>query len=93
MEENLPLVYKKVENEQGNYIGQDGKRYEIQTCHITESKEQVQVGTTTETDEEGNEIEVTVYESRVVINKGWTAFESEEEAAAAWDLTPVDEEE
>ena len=26
------------------------------------------------------------------VPEGWTAFENEEEAAAAWDLTPIDEE-
>ena len=26
------------------------------------------------------------------VPEGWTAFESEEEAAAAWDLTPIEEE-
>lgn len=90
--EELPLVYKKQENEQGNYIGKDGKRYEILTCHHTESREQVQVGTTTETDKEGNEIEVPVYESRVVINKGWDSFNSLEEAAETYGLTKIEEE-
>ena len=88
--EELPLVYKKQENEKGNYIGKDGKRYEILTCHITESKEQVQVGTKTETDEQGNEIEVPVYEMRVVINKGWDSFNSLEEAEEAYGLTKIE---
>ena len=91
--EELPLVYKKQENEEGKYIGQDGKHYDILTCHITESKEQVQVGSTTETDEEGNEIEVPVYESQVVINKGWDSFNSLEEAEEAYGLTEVEDEE
>lgn len=88
--EELPLVYKKQENEQGNYIGKDGKRYEILTCHITESMEQVQVGTTTETDEEGNEIEVPIYESRVVINKGWDKFDSLEDAVIFYNLEEIE---
>jgi hypothetical protein len=87
-----PIVYMKVENEEGAYIDKDGKRYDILTCHHTESKEQVQVGTKIEIID-GQEVEVPIYEMQVVINKGWTAFESEEEAAAAWNLTPVDEEE
>ena len=90
--EELPLVYKKQENEEGKYIGKDGKRYEILTCHITESKEQVQVGTTTETDEEGNEIEVPVYESRVVINKGWDKFDSLEDAVIFYNLEEIENE-
>lgn len=31
-------------------------------------------------------------ESFEEVPEGWTAFESEEEAAAAWDLTPIEEE-
>ena len=80
MEELEPIVYKKQENEEGNYIGKDGKRYDILTCRHTESKEQVQVGTRIETDEEENEIEVPIYEMKVFINKGWDKFETLEEA-------------
>jgi len=85
-----PIVYMKQENPEGQYIGQDGKRYDILTCHHTESKEQVQVGTTTETDEEGNEIEVPVYESRVVINKGWDKFDSLEDAVIFYNLEEIE---
>jgi hypothetical protein len=79
-----PIVYMKQQNPEGLYIDKDGIRYDILTCHHTESKEQVQVGTTTETDKEGNEIEVPVFESRVVINKGWDSFNSLEEAAETY---------
>lgn len=85
-----PIVYKKVESENGAYIGKDDKRYDILTCHHTESREQVQVGTTVEEDEEGNLIEVPVYQSQVVINKGWDNFESIEEAAAFYGLTKIE---
>lgn len=88
-----PIVYKKVESEEGPYQDKDGKRYDILTCRHTESREYVQVGTTTETDEEGNEIEVPVYESRVVINKGWDSFETLEDAEKAYGLTEVEDEE
>lgn len=27
------MVYKKIQNEEGNYIGQDGKRYDILEAH------------------------------------------------------------
>lgn len=81
-----PIVYQKQPNEEGRYIDKDGSRFDILTCHHTESREQVQVGTTTETDEEGNEIEVPVYESRVVINKGWDSFDSLEQAMEAYGL-------
>ena len=72
-------------DEEGNKIViKDDTRYDIISCERTESMEQVQVGTTTETDEEGNEIEVPVYESRVVINKGWDSFDSLEQAMEAY---------
>ena len=87
-----PIVYMKQANEQGAYQDKDGNRYDILTCRHTESREQVQVGTTTETDEEGNGIEVPVYESQVVINKGWDSFDSLEEAEEAYGLTKVEEE-
>lgn len=85
--QDMPDVYKKVVNEDGPYQDKEGNRFEIQTCKITESKEQVQVGTTTELDEEGNEIEVPIYEMQVVINKGWDSFDSLEQAVEAYGLT------
>lgn len=84
-----PIVYQKVESETGAYLGTDGKRYDILTCHHTESKEKVQVGTTVEEDEEGNLIEVPVYQSQVVINNGWDSFDSLEEAETAYGLTKI----
>lgn len=86
----LPDVYKKQANPDGAYVDKEGNRYDILTCKITESKEQVQVGTTTETDEEGNEIEVPVYESRVVINKGWDKFDSLEDAVIFYNLEEIE---
>ena len=80
------MVYQKQLNEEGAYIGQDGKRYEILSCNITESKEWVQVGTDTQ-EIEGELVEVPIMESRVVINKGWDEYESEEAAAAGYGLT------
>ena len=77
------MVYQKQLNEQGPYIGQDGKRYEILSCHVTESKEWVQTGTDTEVIE-GETVEVPVMESRVVINKGWDEYENEEAAASGY---------
>ena len=83
-----PIVYKKVESENGAYQDKDGKRYDILTCRHTESRERVQVGTTVEEDEAGNLVEVPVYQSQVVINKGWDNFESLEEAIKAYGLIP-----
>lgn len=80
------MVYQKQLNEEGPYIGQDGKRYEILSCNITESKEWVQVGSDTQ-EIEGEIVEVPVMEYQVVINKGWDAFESLEAAATAYGLT------
>ncbi len=74
------MVYQKQLNEEGNYIGQDGKRYEILSCNVTESKEWYETG---EVDQDGNP----VMAQRVVINKGWDAYESIEAAAAAYGLT------
>ena len=87
-----PTVYMKQANDDGVYIDNEGNRYDILTCHHTESKEQVQVGTTTELDEEGNEIEVPGYKMQVVINKGWDSFNSLEEAEEAYGLERVEEE-
>jgi len=80
------MVFKKQLNEAGNYIGQDGKRYEILSCNVTESLEYVQTGTDTQVID-GEVVEIPVMEQQVVINKGWDAFESEEAAAAAYGLT------
>ncbi len=74
------MVYQKQLNEKGNYIGQDGKRYEILSCNVTESKEWYDTG---EVDQDGNP----VMAQRVVINKGWDAYESIEAAAEAYGLT------
>lgn len=87
-----PIVYKKVESEDGQYQDKDGKRYDILTCHHTESREQVQVGTTVEEDEEGNLIEVPVYQGQVVINKGWDNFSSLEEAEKEYELIKLKKE-
>ncbi len=73
------MVFQKQINEEGKYIGQDGKRYEILSCQRTESMESYDTG---EVDAEGNPIMA----QRVVINKGWDEFESEQAAAAAYGL-------
>lgn len=74
------MVYQKQLNEEGNYIGQDGQRYEILSCNVTESKEWYYTG---EVDAEGQPI----WASRIVINKGWDEYESEEAAAIYYGLT------
>lgn len=73
------MVYKKQLNEEGDYIGQDGKRYEILSCNVTESKEYIPTG---EIGPDGEPI----YEWVVVINKGWDEFPSIEAAAEAYGL-------
>lgn len=82
------MVFRRQLNEEGNYTDLYGRRWEILSCEVCESKEWYDTG---EVDEEGNPIMA----QRVVINKGWDAFESEEEAAAAYGLiyNPIPEEE
>lgn len=79
------MVFQKQLNEEGDYIGKDGKRYEIISCNVTESKEWVQTGTDTQVID-GETVEVPVMEQQVVINKGWDAFDSIEAAAEAYGL-------
>ena len=74
------MVYQKQLNEEGDYISQDGKRYEILSCNVTESKELYDTG---ELDEQGNSI----LNWRIVINKGWDEYESKEAAATAYGIT------
>lgn len=74
------MVFRKQLNEEGNYIDLYGRRWEIISCERTESKEWYDTG---EVDEEGNPI----WAERIVINKGWDAFESEEAAASYYGLT------
>lgn len=38
------MVYKKVQNEEGNYIGQDGNRYDILEAHEAYTPEGKNVG-------------------------------------------------
>lgn len=76
-----PIVYKKVESEEGQYQDKDGKRYDILTCRHTESREWYDTG---EVDKEGNPI----WAERIVINKDWDNFESLEQAMEAYGLTP-----
>ena len=79
------MVFRKQIDPQGDYIGQDGKRYSVSSCERTESMEYVQTGTDTQIID-GETVEVPVYEQRVAINKGWDAFDSEEQAAEAYGL-------
>ena len=83
------MVFRKQQVNEGPYIGQDGKRYDIQSCIRTESMEWYETG---ETDSEGNP----VMAQRVVINKGWDEYDSIEAAAIAYGLTllpePIEEE-
>jgi len=73
------MVFRKQKNEYGNYIDNQSVRWDIQSCERTESMEWYDTG---EVDAEGEPI----WAERVVINKGWDEFESEEAAATAWGL-------
>lgn len=74
------MVFRKYLNEEGNYLDGNGQRWEIVSCEVCESKEWYDTG---EVDEYGEPI----WAQRVVINKGWDAFESEAAAAVAYGLT------
>lgn len=74
------MVFIKQLNEEGDYKDVSNVRWEILSCERTESMEWYDTG---EVDEEGNSIMA----QRVVINKGWDAFESLEQAANAYGLT------
>lgn len=81
------MVFQKQANEYGNYVDAMGERFDILSCERTESKQWRQVGTRTEIDEQGNEIEVPVMEPYIAINVGWDEFDSLEKAAEAYGLT------
>lgn len=89
------MVFRKQANPEGDYVTKDqevideeghtviipgGARYDILSCERTESMEWYDTG---EVDEYGEPIMA----QRVVINKGWDAFESLEEAASYYGLT------
>jgi hypothetical protein len=78
------MVFRKQLNEVGKYKDQSGQRWEILSCERTESIEWYDTG---EVDEQGEPI----WAQRVVINKGWDAFDSEEAAAQAYGLTLYEE--
>ena len=74
------MVFRKQLNEEGDYKDVQNVRWDILSCERTESMEWYDTG---EVDAEGEPI----WAERVVINKGWDAYESEEAAAAAYGLT------
>ena len=74
------MVYQKQFNEEGDYIDNERLRYDVLSCERTESKELYDTG---DVDAEGNPI----WEWRIVINKGWDAFDSLEDALEAYGLT------
>ena len=80
------MVFKKQANEEGNYIGQDGKRYEILSCERTESKKWREIGRKNIEVEPGVFVEEPIWESYIAINDGWDEFANIEEAAGAYCL-------
>ena len=81
--------YMLSENENGNFE-KDGKRYDLLSCERTESLEFYETGEY-ETDEEGNQFPIIA--QRVVINKGWTQFDTQEKAIEGFGITEIQEEE
>ena len=87
-----PTFYRIEENENGAY-SKDGKRYDLQSCHETISLETYETGEfETINDEEGNEIQIPITAQRVVKNKGWIEFETEEKSVEYFDLEKVEDE-
>lgn len=87
-----PTFYRIEENENGKYI-KDDKRYDLQSCHETISLETYETGEfEIMTDEEGNEIQIPITAQRVVKNKGWIEFETEEKAVEYFGLEKVEDE-
>lgn len=80
------MVFKKELNEKGDYKDVQNVRWDILSCERTESMQYVQTGTDTQIID-GETVEIPVYEQQVVINKGWDAFDSIEQAAEAYGLT------
>ena len=74
------MVYQKQFNVEGNYMDENGERWDVISCERTESKERYDTG---EVDAEGNPI----WAWRIVINKGWDVFDSLEDALEAYGLT------
>lgn len=90
------MVFMKQANKLGDYIDENGVRFEILFCNRTESLEYVETGEfETFTDEEGNEVKTPIMKQQLVINKGWDAFDSIEKAAEGYNLTlqPLTDEE
>lgn len=82
-----PTFYRIEPNENGAYSKED-KRYDLQSCHETISLETYETGEfETVTDEEGNEIQIPITATRVVVNKGWIEFETEEKAVEYFGLS------
>lgn len=74
------MVFRKQLNEEGDYKDVQNVRWDILSCERTESMEWYDTG---EVDEEGYPIMA----KRVVINKGWDAFESLAKAIKEYGLT------
>lgn len=84
--------YRIEQNENGEYE-KEGRRYDLLSCHRTESLETYETGEfETVTDEEGNEIQIPITATRVVVNKGWIEFETEEKAVEYFGLEKVEDE-
>lgn len=85
-----PTFYRIEQNENGDYE-KDGKRYDLLSCHRTESLETYETGEfETVVDEEGNEIQIPITAQRVAVNKGWLEFETKEKAIEYFGLNKVE---
>lgn len=81
------MVFRKQLNEEGQYLDKEGNRWEILSCNHAEVQEMYETGEfSVSEDEDGNEIRTPIMAQRVVINKGWDAYDNEEAAAKAYGL-------
>ena len=74
-ETEQPTFYKIVKDTDGKYV-KDGEKYNLLTCHRTESLETYNTGEFATIDG----IQVPIKATRIAINKGWLEFETEQQA-------------
>ena len=74
------MVFRKQQNNVGNYKDTSNVRFDVLYCERCESMEWYDTG---EVDEQGEPI----WAQRVVINKGWDKYPDLETAVAAYGLT------
>lgn len=80
------MVFKKQLNNKGDYVGIDGKRYDVLSCERTESKQYREIGRKNTEIKPGVFVEEPIMESYIAINYGWDNFTSLEAAIESYEL-------